>query len=283
LADEEIRGYAMLQFLGLPAISTRVIGLAPRKIDKRTFETVLCRGDLIERSFGFERLRIAQACIDLSRINNGGIALLDSYREDSISRSLGRLIEARVQDGALVGVIAFHQTPDGEEAAKLIDDESSKFNISVAYAADQIEIYDASNALVDPNDTERASEPGIAFEVTAWQIAALGLIRSDESDHSAQDRAYHGPVAPDVARVFERMAERHMAAIATDQRLASRVVKPEINVSIFNGHDHRRDVVAATRARLAAAQKLIECGNDGWRDVAMPARDMIFYGRPEAL
>jgi hypothetical protein len=71
----------MLQFLGLPAISTRVIGFAPRKIDKRTFESVLCHGGLIERPFGFERLRIAQAAINVDRLNNGGIQLLDSYRE----------------------------------------------------------------------------------------------------------------------------------------------------------------------------------------------------------
>ena len=57
-------------FLGMPAISTRVIGLAPRKIDKRTFETVLCRGNLIERPFGFERLRIGQASINIDRMKN---------------------------------------------------------------------------------------------------------------------------------------------------------------------------------------------------------------------
>jgi hypothetical protein len=82
---------------------------------------------------------------------------------------------------------------------------------------------------------------------------------------------------------LSRLAAAHMAMVETDQRFASRVVKPAINVSIFDGHDHRRDIVSATRARLAAAQKLLECGNDGWRDVLMPSPEMIFFGKPERL
>ena len=70
-ADQEIRTHKMnLQFFwGCPQ-SRRVIGLTPRKIDKRTFETVLCRGNLIERPFGFERLRIGQASINIDRMKN---------------------------------------------------------------------------------------------------------------------------------------------------------------------------------------------------------------------
>jgi hypothetical protein len=275
-----------LQFLGLPPISTRVIGFAPRKIDKRTFESVLCHGGLIERPFGFERLRIASTAINIDRMINGGIQMLDSYREDSISRSLGKLIQARVEDGGLVGVIKFHETKDGERAAELID-ESGRFNISIAYAAEQIEIYDASNKLIDPADSERASEPGIAFEVTAWQVAALGLLRNNETDQVTvgdQDRAYHGPVAPAVADIFARMAERHMATVNTDQRLASRAVRPTINVSIFDGIGpaYRRGTVEAIRARMRARQQLVECsGTDELREVSRP--DLIFYGRPEKL
>jgi len=276
----------MLQFLGLPAISTRVIDFAPRKIDPRTFETVLCRGDLIERPFGFERLRVAQAAIDISRMQNGGIPVLDSYREDSITRSLGKVIDIRVKDGAVVGVVRFHQTEAGIEAAELIN-RGGKFDISTAYSTDEIEIYDMHNRRVDPNDGGRASELGLAFETASWQIVAVGLLRSDQDNtFGVQDRAYHGPVAPDVARVFERMAAAHMAMVETDHRFASRVVKPVINVSIFDNGDqsgHHRTVIAATRARIAAAQELLECGNGGWRDIVMPSRDMIFYGRPEKM
>jgi hypothetical protein len=252
-----------LQFLGLPAISTRVIRLAPRKIDARTFETVLCRGDPIERAFGFERLRIASTAINIDRMHNGGIIpVLDSFREDSVlERSLAKVIDIRVEDGAVVGVIRFHETERGEQATELIN-ETGKFDISVAYSTEAIEIYDIHNRRVDANDGERAAEVGLAFEVTQWEICALGLLRCDQGAVGTQDRAYRSPVAPDVARVFERMAAAHMATVDanSDQRLASRVVKPVINVSIFDDHDHHRDMVTATRARLAAAQKLIECG-----------------------
>jgi hypothetical protein len=268
-----------LQFLGLPAISTRVIGLAAKRINGRTFEVKLCRGNPVERAFGVERLRIGQACIDIDRINSGGIPVLDSLREDSIAHSLGLLVHARVKDGALVGIIKFHETPDGKEAAELIEDDPDKLAVAVAYDTQAIEVYDANNALVNPNDTARANEPGIAFEVTEWQVCALGLLGSDQGAVGNQDRAYRGPVAPDVARVFERMATAHMAMAATsDHRLASREVKPEINVSIFNGQTSPR-CLSATSARMAAAQTLIECSNDGWRDVVMPKPNMIFYGR----
>jgi hypothetical protein len=208
--------------------------------------------------------------------------------KDSITRSLGKLIEARVENGALVGVIKFHATKDGEQAAELIEDKKDKFDISIAYDTQAVDIYDAKNALVNPNDTERANEPGISFEIAEWTICALGLLRTNEADRGkvgTQDRAYHSPVAPDVARVFARMAAAHVAMVEanSDQRLASRTVKPEINVSIFDDHDHHRDIVFATRARMRAAQKLIECSNDGWRDITMPSRDMIYFGKPESL
>jgi hypothetical protein len=283
----------MLQFLGLPTISTRVIGFAPRKIDARTFQTVLCRGGLIERPFGFERLRIAQAAVNIDRLRNGGIPVLNSYREDSIAHSLAKVIDIRVEDGAVVGVIKFHATERGQEAAELIN-QTGKFDISVAYNTEAIEIYDIHNRRVDANDGERASELGLAFEVTQWEICALGLLRSDQAVIEDQrlfivgaqeDRAYHGPVAPAVAATFERMAATHMAMVDanTDQRLASRAVKPVINVSIFDDHDHHRTVVDATRARMRAAQKLIECGNTDWRDIVMPPRDMIYFGKPERM
>jgi hypothetical protein len=220
------------------------------------------------------------------------IPVLNSYREDSIAHSLAKVIDIRVEDGAVVGVIKFHATERGQEAAELIN-QNGKFDISVAYSTEAIEIYDIHNRRVDANDGERASELGLAFEVTQWEICALGLLRSDQAvieDQrlfivGAQDRAYHGPVAPDVAATFERMVKTHLATVDanSDQRLASRAVKPVINVSIFDDHDHHRTVVDATRARLAAAQKLIECSNDGWRDIVMPPRDMIYFGKPESL
>jgi len=273
--------------LGLQAISTRVIGLAPKIIDKRTFETVLCRGGSVERPFGAERLRIASTAINIDRLRNGGIPLLNCYREDSITHSLGKLVDVRVENGAVIGRILFHQTERGVEAAELIN-ESGKFDISVAYAAEEIEIYDKNNALVDPNDGERANEPGLTFEIAQWQICALGLLRSDPSAvGEIADRAYRSPVAPAVAAAFERMAATHMAALGNpDQRLASRFVKPTLNVSIFNdnGDGHHRSVVSATRARMRAAQTLLESEyiDSDWRHVIMPP-DMLFFGRPERL
>jgi hypothetical protein len=91
-----------------------------------------------------------------------------------LHRSLGKLIDVSVVDGAVLGGrIKLHRTAEAEQAAALI--ASGKIALSTAYAAEDTEICDANNRRVDPNDT-RADEPGIVFEVAHWQIAALALV-----------------------------------------------------------------------------------------------------------
>jgi hypothetical protein len=92
-----------------------------------------------------------------------------------LHRSLGKLIDVSVVDGAVLGGrIELHRTAEAEQAAALI--ASGKVALSTAYAAEDTEICDANNRRVDPNDTARADEPGIVFEVARWQIAALALV-----------------------------------------------------------------------------------------------------------
>jgi hypothetical protein len=186
----------------------------------------------------------------------------------------------------VIGVIKFHETAEGVEAVKLIND-GCRFDIATAYTTDSIEIFDADNRLVDPADSRRAHESGIAFEIAEWQIAAIGLFRN-RGPVEDRDRAYHGPVEPAVAESFARMAAANMAMIEanSDQRLASRAVKPQINVSIFDGirPEYRRNAVEVIRARVRAAQALIQSEqlDTGWRDVIMPP-DLIYFGKPERM
>ena len=276
-------------FLGLPQISTRVIALQSKMIDARTFEVALCRGGPIERAFGTERLRILASSINLDRMRNGGlISVIDSLREDSaLTRSLAKLVDVQIQDGTVFGTIKFHQTENGRKAAELVT--TGKVDMVTAYSVEGMEVYDAQNRRVDPNDAERANEPGLVFEIVKWQPAALGLVRADRAanndHHFHQDRAY-APISPTIAEIFARMAARHIDANVDDgKRVAGRRVKPELNISIFNGTDQGADdknkIVAATRARMRAAQKLMECGgNVDWKSVRLPP-NLIFYGSPE--
>ena len=273
-------------YLGLPQISTRLTTLVSKTIDARTVEVALCHGTPIERAYGMERLRIGASSIDLSRMRNDcAIPLLDSLREDSVlERNLGKLINVRIQDATVWGTVRFHQTDKGREAAKLV--AANKVSAVTAYEVLEMEVYDAKNRRVDPNNADRANEPGLVFEIVKWQPAALGLVRRDPAADDHADRAY-SPVDPAIAELFSRMAERHMIATASDvdKRLVGQRMRPEINRSIFGNTDRGADdesrIIAATKARMRAAQKLMECGdNCDWQNVRLPP-DLIYYGNAE--
>ena len=278
-------------FLGLPQISTRLTGLlVSKKIDARTVEIALCHGTPIERAFGMETLRLLASSIDLSRMKNDcAIPLLDGLMEDSVlERSLGKLIDVRIQDSTVWGTVRFHQTSKGRAAAAMV--AAGAVSVVVAYETTEVEVYDAKNRRVSPDDAERANEPGLIFEIVKWQPAALGLVRRDPAADDHADRAY-SPIDPAIAELFSRMAERHMIATASDvdKRLVGQRMRPEINRSIFGNTDRGADdesrIIGAIRARMRSRQKLIECsgsGNTDWRDARLPP-DMIFYGSPEAL
>jgi hypothetical protein len=271
-------------FLGLPQISTRLTGLlVSKKIDARTVEIALCHGTPIERAFGMETLRLLASSIDLSRMKNDcAIPLLDGLMEDSVlERSLGKLIDVRIQDSTVWGTVRFHQTSKGREAAEMV--AAGAVSVVVAYETTEVEVYDAKNRRVDPNNADRANEPGLVFEITRWQIAALGLVRADRAannDHH-QDRAY-APISPAIAEIFGRMAERHLASNVDDGvRVAGRRVRPQLDITIFDKVDRADKIVAATRARMRAAQKLAECGgNVDWKAIRLPP-DLIYYGAAE--
>jgi hypothetical protein len=275
------------QFLGLPQISTRLTTLEPTTIDAKTFECALVRGTPIARTFGVERLRIIASSINLDRMRDGCmVPVLDSLREDSaVTRSLAKLVDVRIEDGAVWGRVRFHETKNGKKAAELV--AAGAVDITLAYNIEEFEVFDANNQLIDPNDSERSNEAGIVFEVTRWQIAALGLVRADRAanndHHFHRDRAY-APISPAIAEIFARMAERHLAANADDGvRVSGKRVRPQLDISIFDKVDRGDKIVAATRARMRAAQKLMECGgNVDWKSVRLPP-DLIFYGSPEAL
>ena len=272
-------------YLGLPQISTRLIGLVSKTIDARTVEIALCHGGPVERAYGMERLRILASSINLDRMRDGCmVPVLDSLREDSaVTRSLAKLVDVRIEDGAVWGRVRFHETPQGKKAGELVS--AGKISIVTAYSAEAMEVYDKDNRRVDPNDAGRADEPGLVFEITRWQIAALGLVRADRAanndHHFHQDRAY-APISPVIAEIFGRMAERHLASNVEDGvRVAGRRVRPQLDITIFDKVDRADKIVAATKARMRAAQKLMECGgNVDWKNVRLPP-NLIYYGTAE--
>jgi hypothetical protein len=276
--------------LGLRQIETRATALAPTMIDSKTFTAVIARGTAIAHKHFTERLRISGSSIDLCRMmNDCSIPLLDSLMEDSaLARSLGKLIGVEIRDGAIWGSVRFHQTEQGRKAAELVT--AGACDIALAYEVSEYEVFDANNQRVDCDDLERSDEPGIIFEATRWQPVALGLVRADPAAYgSYADRAYTLAVDPEVAASFKRVADRQFDLHSGDHRFVASRARPQMTRSIFDmasdrGADDQANVVRAIRARVRAAQALIQSEqlDTGWRDVIMPP-EMGFYGRPERM
>jgi hypothetical protein len=65
-----------------------------------TVEAVISMGSPVERPYGTEVLRIAPDAVDLSRLREGGIPLLDHHQQTGINAMLGRLTDAWFERGA---------------------------------------------------------------------------------------------------------------------------------------------------------------------------------------
>jgi len=104
---------------------------APRTFnaDQRTVEAVLSRGSPVVRSYGTEKLRISKSAVDLSRLQSGGVPLLDSHNQYGIDNVLGR-VQTSWFGGALVGRVKFNETEQGQRAMGMIErGELSSFSV----------------------------------------------------------------------------------------------------------------------------------------------------------
>ncbi|MFT3968540.1 MAG: HK97 family phage prohead protease, partial [Sphingobium sp.] len=115
--------------------------------DARTVEAVLSAGTAVRR-YGFtEELEISAEAIDLSRVAAGICPLLDSHNQYQLDAVIGRILSVRIEDGQLIGVIEFADTPAGRD----IEARVKRGEISAI---------------------------SIGYKVTRWQLTA-----TDDTDH----------------------------------------------------------------------------------------------------
>jgi HK97 family phage prohead protease len=107
----------------MPATNaTRFIGFSGASYDEatRTASIVIATSTPVSRYGMVEILAISNEAIDLSRVALGQVKLLDSHNSGSIETILGRLTEAHIEDGQLIGTITFAETDDALEAAQAV-------------------------------------------------------------------------------------------------------------------------------------------------------------------
>jgi HK97 family phage prohead protease len=91
------------------------------------------------RRFGYvETLRISTQSVDLSRLSAGAVPLLDSHQTDSADAVIGKVIEARIERGALVGKIQFAETPRAQAVEGMVA-RGELNSLSIGYSIDDYE------------------------------------------------------------------------------------------------------------------------------------------------
>jgi hypothetical protein len=150
---------------------------APISYDKRTHEVTaaLSKGSPVQRAYGFEHLEISEAAIDLSRLQQGGIPLLDHHRQDGLDSILGKVTDAWVSSGALMGRVKFAETERGQLAEGMIA-RCEIGAVSVGYRVTEWEITDQDGKVIDPERDRVGWDESLNFLATRWQLFEVSLV-----------------------------------------------------------------------------------------------------------
>jgi HK97 family phage prohead protease len=202
------------------AVMTRLLDLTPDTYDEdsRTVDAVLSRGSPVKRFYGTEQLEISKAAIDVSRIESGGIPLLDSHRQDGIVSALGRVVRAWIEKGALLGTLKFNETPEGEKAEQMVArGEIGAVSIGYRVEPENWRITDAKGNVIDP-ERHRFDDDGLTFTATKWKLleASLCAVPADTSAVMRNyDREFRTSPPKHVEDTLARMQVRHGIATGT--------------------------------------------------------------------
>jgi phage head maturation protease len=172
--------------------------------DAGTVEAVISMGSPVERAYGIEVLRIAPDAVDLSRLHEGGIPLLDHHSQAGIDSVLGRLTDCWFDRGALVGRIKFAQTEQGRKAEGMVA-RGELTGISAGYRVEEWEITNADGNIVDPDKDRLRWDEDLTFTATRWALYECSLV-GVPADSSAMIRSLGG--YNELANLKARMASR---------------------------------------------------------------------------
>lgn len=127
----------------------RSLAVAPDSYNAtaRTVEAILSAGTAVRRHWFTEELEISDDAINADRVAGGVCPLLDTHNQYQLDGVIGRVLSVRIEDGQLIGVLQFADTPAGRD-------------IEARVAAGEIRAI------------------SIGYRVTKWQITA-----TDDSDH----------------------------------------------------------------------------------------------------
>jgi phage head maturation protease len=181
-------------------------GGAPISYSKKdhTVEATISMGSPVKRFYGTEVLRIAPDAVDLSRLREGGIPLLDHHSQAGIDSVLGRLTDAWFDRGALVGRFKFAQTAQGQKAEGMVA-RGELTGVSAGYRVDQWQITDADGDVVDERDVRWDDD--LTFTATRWMLFEASLVGCP-ADSGSMVRSFGSGRDPAVDEIVARMQAR---------------------------------------------------------------------------
>jgi hypothetical protein len=148
--------------------------------------------------------------IDLSRLQQGGIPLLDHHSQAGIDSILGKETSAWISGGALMGRLRFAQTKRGQIAEGMVA-RSEITSLSIGYAVTEWRVTDADDRVIDPEHDRIAwDEEGPNFLATRWQLFEASLV-GVPADSASMIRSFGGRSA--LSAVRARMQARQNIAI----------------------------------------------------------------------
>jgi len=166
-------------------------------------EAVISRGSPVVRPYGIEVLRISRDAVDLSRVQQGGVPFLDHHSQAGIDQVLGRIGNAWIDRGALMGRITFAQTEQGKKAEGMVA-RGEITGISAGYRVDEWMITDADGDVVDERDVRWDDD--LTFTATRWQLFEASLV-GVPADGASMIRSLGG--RNELADIKARMLARH--------------------------------------------------------------------------
>lgn len=227
-------------------IDTRFADIAPSSYNKKThsFDAVISMGSAVKRFYGTELLRIAPDAVDLGRMQNGGIPLLDHHKQDGIDSILGRTTETWFKNGALLGRFKFAETDQGRKAEGMVA-RGEVAGISAGYRVDDWQITDADGKVLDPEKDNMRWDDDLTFTATRWQLFEASLV---------------GVPADGTATVRSLGSGRDRAVPEIDElaRGAIKVTKRIGEFEVTYEYPRVKSPLDDIRARMQARQSMIE-------------------------
>jgi phage head maturation protease len=142
-------------------------------VDQHTVEAVISMGSPVERPYGVEVLHISPDAVDLNRLHDGGIPFLDHHSQAGIDQVLGRVTDAWIERGRLMGRIKFAQTAQGRKAEGMVA-RGELVGVSAGYRVNEWLITDEDGDVVDEHDIRWDDK--LTFTATRWQLFEASLV-----------------------------------------------------------------------------------------------------------